>query len=141
MSKFKFDKILDKLQQTKSTLPKVLANDAKRFFLASWTKQGWDDGGIKNWKERKKTTKKNEGKAILVGTGKLRRAVAQSAKSATFDKIRFEVNLPYAAIHNEGGTLHNGGEMPKRQFIGDSKTLRSLLEKKINLAVNKIWRV
>lgn len=140
MSKFKLDKVLQQLQQTKTTLPKILANDAKRFFLASWDKQGWDNGGVTSWKERKKTTKKTEGKAILVGTGKLRRAVANSVKEANFDKIRFEVNLPYAAIHNEGGTLHNGGEMPKRQFMGDSKTLRNLLEKKINLAINKIWR-
>lgn len=141
MSKFKLDKVIQNINEMKMTLPKVLANDAQRFFLASFDKQGWDDGAIKSWKDRKKTTKKNEGKAILVGTGKLRRAVAQSAKSATFERIKFEVNLPYAAIHNEGGTLHNGGQMPKRQFMGDSKTLRNLLEKKINLAVNKIWRV
>jgi hypothetical protein len=139
MSKFKFDKILDKLQQTKSTLPKVLANDAKRFFLASWNKQGWDDGGIKPWAKRKKETKKTEGKAILVRTSTLRRAVATSLKTATFEKIKFEVTMPkgekYPIYLNEGTN-----KMPKRQFMGDSKTLRKLLEKKLNLAIKEIWR-
>ena len=141
MSKFNLDRVLQNVEQMKTTLPKVLANDAKRFFLSSWDKQGFTDVGLTPWKPRAKETKKTKGKSILVGTGKLRRAVANSVKSATFESIKFEVNLPYAAIHNEGGTLHNGGTMPKREFMGDSKTLRDLLEKKINLAIEKIWRV
>ena len=47
MDKFNFDQVIKKLEQAKSSLPKVLANDTKKFFLASWQKQGWDDGGIK----------------------------------------------------------------------------------------------
>lgn len=141
MNKFNFDKVIQNVNQMKQTLPKILANDAQRFFGASFSKQGWEDTSLQSWKPRKKETKKSSGKAILVGTGRLRRAVMQSAKEVSFERIRFEVDLPYAQILNEGGTMHNGGTMPKRQFIGDSKALRVMLEKKINLAVEKIWRV
>ena len=141
MSKFKFDIVRRNIEEMKTSLPKILGNDAQRFFLSSFDKQGFDNNGLKSWKKRKKETKKTDGKNILIGTGRLRRTVAQSLKEATFTRIRFEVNLPYAQIHNEGGTLKNGGEMPKRQFMGNSKTLKILLEKKINLALEKIWRV
>lgn len=141
MSKFNLDRVIANIEQVKTTLPKIIANDAQRFFLSSWDKQGFTDVVTTPWAPRKKETKKTKGKSILVGTGRLRRAVSQSAKIVTFEKIKFEVNLPYAAIHNYGGNLGNGGKMPKREFMGDSKTLRDLLEKKINLVVEKIWRV
>ena len=53
MDKFNFDQIIKKLEQAKSSLPKVLANDTKKFFLSSWQKQGWDDGVVKSWAPRK----------------------------------------------------------------------------------------
>jgi hypothetical protein len=139
MSKFGFDKTIRKMQEVKRVLPNDLANDAVRFFLASWDKQGFDDGGVKSWKPRKKETPKTQGKPILVGTGNLRRAVANSKKEATWERIRLQVDMPkgeqYPVYINEGTD-----KMPKRQFMGDSKTLRDILQKKINLVVDKIWR-
>lgn len=137
MSKFGFDKVIAKLQQEKIDLPRILAIATQKFFTDSWSKQGWDDGGVKSWKPRAKETKKTEGKAILVGTGKLRRAVATSLRSATFEQIKFVIDdekLNYATYINEGTD-----KMPKRKFMGDSKTLRDIQEKKINLALKKIW--
>ncbi len=107
MDKFNFDRVIKKLEQSKSSLPKVLANDTKKFFLASWKKQGWDDNGVKAWAPRKyNKNKRASGRSILVKSGALRRAVNASLKSATFDSIKFSVYLPYAQIHNEGGTIN-----------------------------------
>ena len=105
MNKFNFDTIIKKLESKKSSLPKILANSTKKFFLASWEKQGWDDNGITKWAPRKKN-KKAIGRAVLVKSGALRRAVNASLKSATFDSIKFSVDLPYAQIHNEGGVIN-----------------------------------
>ena len=139
-NKFNFGGVLAKMNVVKATLPKVLANDAQRFFGKSFAQEGFEDLGVKKWAPRKKITKKDEGKNILVQSGALRRAVMQSARNISFEQIRFVVDLPYAKIHNEGGKTGKGGTMPQRQFMGNSRTLNELLRKKINLAVDKIWR-
>ena len=141
MDKFNFDQVIKKLEQAKSSLPKVLANDTKKFFLASWQKQGWDDGGVKAWAPRKyNKNKRSAGRAILVKSGALRRAVNASLKSATFDSIKFSVDLPYAAIHNEGLKMKNGKNMPKRQYMGDSESLRKIQKEKIQKSIDKIFK-
>lgn len=107
MNKFNFDQAIKKLEQTKRSLPKALANDTKKFFLASWEKKGWDDGVVKSWAPRKyNKNKRAAGRSILVKSGALRRAVNASLKSATFDSIKFSVHLPYAQIHNDGGVIN-----------------------------------
>lgn len=180
MSKLKLDEALIKFEQVKKTLPEVLANDAQRFFLASFRKEGWDDGGVKPWAPRKNPSTKDMGRNLLVKTGRLRRAVANSLRGVTFGLIKFVVDVPYAIVHNEGGTFtrkqhargvyssrtveHTGifrgtktkqkthkreGEItvkandatyPQRKFMGDSKTLRNMQQKKINLALRSIWQ-
>lgn len=174
MDKFNFDQVIKKLEQAKSSLPKVLANDTKKFFLASWQKQGWDNGGVKAWSPRKyNKNKRSAGRAILVKSGALRRAVNASLKSATFDSIKFSVDLPYAQIHNEGGVINKGSSikvihfskkgkfsknnkranyaqkvnigshdinMPKRQYMGDSASLRRIQKEKIQKSIDKIFK-
>lgn len=119
----------------KRDLPLELSKDAQKFFNASWRNQGFDDGGVQKWKSRAKETKKSKGKAILVSSGNLRTAVGTSLKEATWEKIRFVVDVFYAGYHNEGD-----GKIPQRKFMGDSKTLRILQREKIKKIVDKIWR-
>jgi len=73
-------------------------------------------------------------KPILIGTGRLRRAVSNSKKIATWNLVRLEVNLPYAANQNEGITL------PQRQYMGDSATLRKKQRALIIKTVDRIWQ-
>jgi phage gpG-like protein len=151
MSKFGFDRVLKNLEQTKKELPKVIANDAKLFFLKSFEQQGWEGvswkqpqrkiPGTKAYKYPKKGADARHTRAILVQSGALRRAVATSLRTATWQLIRFEVNLPYAAIHNFGLKLGRGtGNMPMRKYMGDSITLRKLQRAKIDRAMGEIWR-
>ena len=139
MDKFNFDTIIKKLESKKSSLPKILANSTKKFFLASWEKQGWDDNGITKWAPRKKN-KKAIGRAVLVKSGALRRAVNASLKSATFDSIKFGVDLPYAQIHNDGLPMKNGKRMPKRKYMGDSASLRKIQKGDIHKEIDKIFK-
>ncbi len=139
MNKFNFDTIIKKLESKKSSLPKILANSTKKFFLASWEKQGWDDNGITKWAPRKKN-KKAIGRSVLVKSGALRRAVNASLKSATFDSIKFGVDLPYAQIHNDGLPMKNGKRMPKRKYMGDSASLRKIQKVDIHKEIDKIFK-
>jgi phage gpG-like protein len=149
MSKFGFDKVIKNIEQTKKALPKVIANDTKNFFLDSWAKQGWDGKdwqvpqrkvpGTSSYKYPKKGAEARHTRATLVKTGALRRAVANSLKVCTFELIKFQVDSPYAAVHNFGLPIR-GGTMPQRQFMGDSPKLRQQQLTKINEYFNKIWQ-
>jgi phage gpG-like protein len=144
MSKFNFYRVLDNLNKIKRELPVLLANQAENYFVDNFKKQGFDN---KKWQEvqrriaetRPYMYPKNKGlsrrkKPILIGSGRLRRAVANSKKITTFNKILLEVNLPYAANHNEGDTV------PKRQYIGQTRELTNKRVKLINSTVDRIWQ-
>lgn len=150
MSKFNFSRVLQNMNQLKRELPQELANDAQKFFNNSFRQQGWDG---QTWKvpqrripgtfEYKYPKKKDLGRrtrATLVQTGRLRRTVATSLKSATFQSIKFVVDLPYAAVHNDGLPMKNGQPMPKRKYMGDSPILRQMQRKKITKMIDTIWR-
>ena len=52
--------------------------------------------------QRRKSPARDEGRAILTDTGQLRRSI----KSRTTDtSVIFYIDLPYAAIHNDGGEI------------------------------------
>lgn len=53
------------------------------------------------WQRRKRPIR-NEGRAILVDTGQLRRSIKSRING---DTIAFYTDLPYAAIHNDGGEI------------------------------------
>ena len=136
--KFNFNRVLQNLEKVKSDLPVLLSNEAKNFFSGSWKNQGFTNSSLQSWAPRKKETKKTVGKSIMVGTGKLRRAVQDSVREKTWSKIRLVIDgssIPYAKRHNEG---LDG--MPKRQFMGDSKELRKIQRKTITKTVDKIFK-
>ncbi len=60
--------------------------------------------------QRRKSPIRDKGRAILTDTGQLRRSI----KSMTTDNaIIFYTDLPYAAIHNEGGVIVVTAKMKK----------------------------
>lgn len=129
-NKFNFDIVQKKLQGNAYDCMRELAMANKNYFVRSFNQQGW---GQQRWKEvnrRIPDTKEYKYPAhkdlrrrtrfILVGKGTLRRAVNNSIKSVTANKVVFQVNLPYAARHNEGLA-----GMPKRQYMGESDEMKA----------------
>lgn len=150
-NKFGFGSIKEKIRQMKEILPAQLANQAQNYFVASWTKQGWDGKkwetpqrkiqGTSEYKYPKKKGLGRRTRATLVQTGDLRRRTANSIRSAKLGRegVRLVVDLPYAAIHNDGGPMANGGKMPQRTFMKDSPILRVQQREKIKLFTDKVW--
>ena len=68
-------------------------------YRGSFRNQGFADGSAK-WKGRHKD--KDEGRAILVQSGDLRRSVKTEVVGKS---ILLSTDVPYAQIHNEGGTI------------------------------------
>jgi len=125
----------------KKTLPPVIGNDVKNFFLKSFRDQGFTDKALEKWPEvnrRIKDTKEylypkkkklgRRTKAINVNTGRFRKSII--VIEARFNKIVVgSVGVPYAKYVNE-----------KRQVVGDSAVLRAQLKKKIKKEMDKILR-
>lgn len=140
--KFGLKKKIENLQKMKRSLPILIANQARNFFVGSWESQAWDDRGKTPWERRKRETAKTQGKAILVASGTLRRAVRNSIRDVSWDRIRLVVDLAYAKIHNDGGQGLAFGKypftMPRRRFMGQSLTLTKLQIETIKKELAKI---
>lgn len=143
-NKFNFDQVKANLERTKRELPVVLAKQAENYFVRSWKLQAWDG---KLWPEVQRRIPgtyaykypKNKGlsrrtKPIMVGSAALRRATSNSMREATWNLIRLQVDLPYAAVHNEGQN-----NMPKRQYIGQTRELTVNQQTTIKKSIDKIW--
>lgn len=86
-----------------ATLPRIASKLAENEFKGNFRRQGARTGGggqVVKWQPRQ--SGKDKGRAILVKTGALRRAV-RAAPQRHYARV---VNdRPYAAIHNRGGAL------------------------------------
>ena len=96
--------IQQEFNQFQRTLPQFIGTEAVNFFKFSFRRQGFvDKGGNKKWQKRKNSGGKNAGRAILTQSGRLRRSIRIVASGFSFVKVGTDV--PYAQIHNEGGTI------------------------------------
>lgn len=168
-NRFQFDIVLRNLDRVKKELPLQVANTTKNFFIKeNYNKQQFDG---KKWKDvnRRGGKSRRSNSAILVQTGRMRRAVANSLKKATFDLIEFNVTeatakggFNYASVHQFG---YNGMvkgytrksrsrkrgkkstvyvrphhvNIPQRQFMGQSTKLTTEQIKKVRQVVDKIF--
>ncbi len=154
------DKLTEDLKRQAKELGEFLANDALDIIEVeginhieqAFDDEGFTDGSLRKWRKRKakgqkyKTNRRgkkgqltaagraDKGRAILTGqaTGgnKLRNSFRAERQP---DGVRFKTDKEYAERHNEGLS-----GMPKRQFIGKSKTLTKKVIKKIEKGIDKI---
>jgi len=141
--------------------PVIVGVEAKKFFKDSFNKQGWDDGILQPWEKRKAKDRNRRTRSLLIKTARLK-------KSLQYRPIRgkvyvYSADVPYAKIHNEGGTIQGiqnirkhtrtrrgkrteveahkrnvNTKIPQRQFMGNSRTLNYRIEKELNRRINKI---
>jgi phage gpG-like protein len=125
-------------------LPDIVGVEAVNFFTESFENEGFTDETFIKWQEVKrrqnpKRPKRPEAnRKILAGeTNELGRSIEYETQPGqvviTSDTITAGSNKSYASAHNEGtntaGKNHNI-TIPKRQFIGESKTLdKKIIEK------------
>lgn len=94
---------LAELAKVYKTLPRKIAVTAVNFSKENFKRQGWLDNGLQRWAPRKKRgSRRTDNRAILVKSGRLRRSIR--ATSVTDEQIIIGTDVPYAQVHNEGGT-------------------------------------
>lgn len=123
-----FQKLLASIPNLKKDILRdVIAVEAENFVSENFRKQAYVNKGAQKWPLREDTENK---KALLIGAGTLRSQVTKA--KVVGDNVVIESSLIYAEVHNEGlkAGRGNGFMMKKRQFIGDSETLKNRVKKK-----------
>lgn len=148
-------------------LPGIIKVEGLDFIHDNFDAQGFNTGGSTiKWKSRKppkglwrkgaKTLKsgnsqqlrstkagekwkRDQNRAILVKRGHLRRMWDRETKASDAE-VAFKNTLPYAEVHNEGGSSGRGSgfTMPERRQIGDSSTLDKRIMRKIDGEMNRL---
>lgn len=100
-------KLQDNLATTLRELPPVVGEAAVNFTLDNFDRQAWLGNTTEKWQKRKNPTKwgkrDDEGRALLVKTGKLKRSIRISRIVENSVYIQAGgADVPYAKVHNEG---------------------------------------
>lgn len=133
-------------------IPIILKVEGLKFIQKNFQDEGFNDGGLKKWQQRKTTDKKGrditryrtnrvgkkgnfnpygsqiKGRAILTGYNTAGNKLRHSFKTRiSKQKVTFYTYKEYALRHNEGIE-----GMPQRRFIGQSQTLDKAIKKEID---------
>lgn len=94
---------VDKFRQVIRQLPAKMGNMAERHFKESFRAKGFDDNGLQRWPPRKAAGRGS----LMIQSGALKRSIHRSRMTANSVTITAgDGKVPYAKIHNEGGTTH-----------------------------------
>jgi phage gpG-like protein len=166
--KNQFDKILADFKNLKTRLPKMVGLMAVAFFKDNFRKQGFEDSSHERWKGRKALDKNPKNRAILIKSGRLRNSIKilKTAPSAVvvgsllpYSDIHNEggtiIQQPtekqkaffWAKFKETGNTIWKRMataenlkiDIPKRQFIGKSKTLDRQIDNFITQQIKKLF--
>lgn len=154
-----------KLQSIAKKIPHIATTvievEGTNFIKDNFDKEGFQDGSLKKWQPRKTTDKQGReltryrtnrvgrmgsltkfgrhnqpGRPILTGFNSGGNKLRHSLESTKDAKgVTWRTYKPYAERHNEG--LKG---MPKRQFIGKSKTLEQNIERMLAKQLDKIFK-
>lgn len=108
----------------------VIAVEAERIHAENFRAEAFIDTPPDKWQARKKGDKNPNRRALLVKTGTLK---GHALKGRTRKgAVEFVFPLAYEKVHNEGlkAGRGKGFDMPKRQFVGESKVLTERINKK-----------
>jgi len=123
MSQLGLNKQLAAFKRNKRALIRDISRNSKNFFQeTNFKNQAFTDVPRKRWKNLKRPRRDGSTKPILVDTGKLKNSAKFQVIGSNRGRVRFTAK--YASFHNVGG-----GNLPKRQFSGESKILNKQNEK------------
>ena len=160
---------LTKLGKLKNKFPEMAAIEAVNFTKERFIRKNWVDRTAKAWDKRKPSPewhsearkKENNRGSLMIKSGRLKRSIRKI--KVTANSVTIGTDVPYAQIHNEGGTVNQIVQvkahsrqrkgrtsnvkafsrkrkikMPQRQFIGESAILLRRLERMVQREITEI---
>lgn len=118
-----FSDLASRYRAFRRKAPALVSGIAVNEFRANFRRQGYrkTKSGVEKWVARKVNTG-SAGRAILIKSGRLRRAIRSAP---TYKEARVIINVPYAAIHNRGGKLRGFERVWATALKSKRTTLRS----------------
>lgn len=106
MAQHDFITRLNNLQKAMNRLPNKVAIEAVRFSKERFEQQNWIGDNTEPWKRRKPVSESatRSRRGILTDSGRLRRSIRKVR--ADSDTVVVGTDVPYAEIHNTGGTYN-----------------------------------
>lgn len=106
-NKVNLDNLKRKCQEAISRLPPLLGAEAVNHTKANFQQGGFVDSALETWPKRKNDN--DPGRGVLIGkqSGHLFKDIR--VLSRTENSVTVGTTLPYARIHNEGGTINHPG--------------------------------
>lgn len=152
---------LNELQKLRRKFPDMAGIEAVHFSKQRFIDKNWVDETTKEWEPRKR---KAPGSLMVgKGSGRLKKSIRKIR--VTPNSVTIGTDVPYAQIHNEGGTIKKtvtvkshsrkrkgrsekvkshrrkmNTTIPQRQFIGESATLMHTIEELIGKEMNRILK-
>jgi len=110
-----FQTLYNRFQKFLDVVPRKIAVIAVQHFEESFQMGGYNEEPFQKWKDRKSPkNRRNIGRAVMIKTNTLGRSLR--AKTITKKMIVIESDVPYAEIHNDGGTIKHPGGTPYLPF-------------------------
>lgn len=100
--------------------PAMVVSKTLRFIDGNFRAQGWQGATFKPWQNKQANIGRRRPGRILIITGRLRRGVNYTTNGR--GEVRFYNNVPYAQIHNQGGTINITAKVKafnRRRFYKD----------------------
>lgn len=167
MAKNDFLLKLNGLMKLRNTWRKMAEVEAVNFSKERFVRKNWVDSKRQPWDAWSKSYAESDrhGASLLIGkkSGRLKRSIRKLRGTAT--TVVIGTDVPYAEIHNEGGTINKSTRvrahrrtrkgkttyvqahsrkmnltMPQRRFIGESALLSRRMERKLQKEMNKILK-
>lgn len=132
MNKLKLDKKVTDFNRLKKTLMRSIANESLNFFkIKNFDTESFQDLPMsKKWAQRK-SKKDDEGRRLLVKTGRGRQSI--NIKILNPDRAVIVADAPYMKYHNEGTKT-----LPQRKFMGRSNKLDREVMDIINKEIRQV---
>ena len=115
-----------------------MTKEVAKHFDNSFVNEGFTYNSLMKWRERKKSYPHK----ILQKTGRLRRSIKTKVfTTKSYYEVRFSSDVPYADVHNEGlkAGRGRGFTMPKRQFMGYSRSLDLRIKRMYERKITQIF--
>lgn len=164
-----FNDKIRRLKRVYDNFPEGAGIEAENFFKERFNRKNWVDRTPEPWKANAKPPdwvpiqwRKRRG-SLMVDSGRLKRSIR--VIKTTKNSVIVGTDVPYAQIHNEGGTINQTLnikqhtrkrkgrtesvtahtrkrtiKIPKRQFIGESAILLRRIERYVEREIKEALR-
>ncbi len=131
-----FRKLRSGMRQMKRSLVDVIEEESAKHFQRNFDRSAWHGSFTQPWKPRKDL---DTSRRLLVKTGDLRRSATTPKRNIR--GVKYVLNQVYASVHNNGERAGRGAgfQMPKRQFIGQSRQLDAKIIHKMKKVLDQYF--